>query len=440
MIDMVGLGPFIVTPFVIAQMHGPQSIFAWLLGALLAFADGCIWSELGAAMPMAGGSYVFLRELFGAKKLGGLMAFLFIWQTTIQAPLVIASGAIGFSQYFNYLVPLNDYAAKAISGGVVILLIIILYRKITSIGKISVMLWIGVIATLAWIIFSGFTHFHPALILDNLEPFNFNTLFFAGLGNATIKTVYAYLGYYNVCHLGGEIENPEKNIPKSIFLSITGIALIYILMQISILGVLPWQDAASSKAVISTFIEKIYGSTAANITTILILWVGFASLFSAMLGYSRIPYAAAADGKFFPIFAKLHPTKNFPHVSLLILGGIAFVFSLLFKLSEVISAIIVMRILVQFVGQAIGLMLLHKREPNRKFPYRMWIYPIPAIVSIAVWLFLFFSADIKFILGAIGVIVLGIIIFMLRAKKNKEWPFEEKPIINQITSNYSKTG
>ncbi len=424
MIDMVGIGPFIVLPIVIQEMNGPQCMLAWVFGALLAFMDGFVWAELGAAMPEAGGSYVFLKEIYGPGKWGKLFSFLLIWQTIFQAPLVIASGSIGFSQYFTYLVPLGPLGQKAVSGLLVIALVILLYRKITTVGKISVFLWVGVIATILWLIFGGITHFNPKLAFDFPDgAFSFSFLFFAGLGSASVETIYTYLGYYNICNLGSELKQPQKNIPKSIFISIGGIAVLYLAMQLSVLGVIPWREAMHSHFIVSTFVERIFGSRAAIVATVLILWIAFSSLFSSMLGYSRIPYAAAVDGAFFKIFAKVHPKKHFPHVSLLAIGIIAFVFSLLFKLKEVISAILAMRILVQFIGQAVGVMVIRKTKPQGFLPFKMWLYPVPALVAILMWIGLFFSTGMYFALGGLIVMSLGAVVFFIRAKYKKEWPF-----------------
>jgi fructoselysine transporter len=427
MIDMVGIGPFIVIPLVIQDMNGPQALFAWIVGAFLAFVDGFIWSELGAAMPEAGGSYVFLREIYGPKSWGRLFSFLFIWQTIVQAPLVVASGSIGFSQYFSYLIPTTPIEQKLISGLLIIILVVLLYRKIQDVGKITLLLWVGVFGTIAWLIYGGATHFNYHLALDFSKiSFDFSWLFFVALGSASVKTIYTYLGYYNVCHLGSEIKEPGKNIPRSIFISIGGIAVLYLLMNISVLGVVPWKEAAKSEFIMSTFMEKIYGSGAANIVTILILWIAFSSLFAVLLGYSRVPYAAAKDGLFFKAFGRVHPTKHFPHVSLLILGGLGFIFSMLFKLRDVISAILAMRIIVQFIGQAIGIMIIHKNRPKEFFPYKMLLYPIPALIAIFVWVGLFFSTGYYFALGGIGMMILGTIIFLVRAYKTGDWPFTNK--------------
>ncbi len=422
MIDMVGIGPFVVLSLV-AQQMGHAFLYAWLAGAFLSFIDATVWSQLGSTYPLAGGSYNFLKEGYG-KKMGKLMSFLFVWQTMIQAPLVIASAAIGFSQYLGYIIQLNEIAAKCISGLVVVLIVILLYRKIEAIGKISVLLWMGVLITMAWIIGGGLFHGN---FLEPVKHINdgikFNSAFAAALGFASVKTIYSYLGYYNVCHLGGEIINPQKNIPRSMFISITGIAVLYLMMNISVASVLPLEQIQQSKFVVSEFIQAIAGTVAAKVATALILWVAFASVFSATLGYSRVPYAAAADGAFFKVFAKLHPTKNFPYISLLFLGSVAFVFSLLFKLKDVIDAILAMRILIQFIGQAIGLILLTKIKGLKHFAWKMPLYPIPAILAIIIWAFIFYSTGTNMMLGGLTVTALGIIAFLIKAKKNKEWPF-----------------
>ena len=415
MIDMVGIGPFVTIPMIVGIMHGPASIIAWLVGALLAYMDGMVWSELGAKWPEAGGSYVFLQKLFGEKKGGKLMSFLFIWQTTIQAPLVIASGAIGFSNYFSFLFPVSDLQKKMVSGTLVLLLVALLYRNIKSIGRISVVLGAITVGTILWLICSGIPHFNAAQAFDiRFDGFSSSSLLFAAIGHATLKSAYSYLGYYNVCHLGAEIKAPEKNIPRSILLSITGIAIFYLGMQTVILGNMPWESVAKSNFIVSEYFQQIYNVTIANIATVFILIITLAGLFSAILGYSRIPYAAALKGDFFSVFAKVHPRYKFPHISLLAIGGVAFVFSLLLRLGDVITAILTMRILVQFVSQAIGLIAWHYRKKNDDMPYRMPLFPIPAIISIIIWLFIYCTIDYRFIFSSLGIIGGGIVAYYIR--------------------------
>lgn len=425
MIDMVGIGPFVVLPLVIQKMGGPHFILAWIVGAVLSLIDGMVWSELGASYPYAGGSYNFLKESYG-KKWGKLMSFLYVWQTMLQAPLVAASGAIGFAETASYIFKLTTIEGKMVSGSVIILITILLYRKIQTIGKIGVVMWIAVLGTLLWIIIGGLTHHSISNdYFGSISSIPLN-LFFTSLGFASVKTIYSYLGYYNVCHLGGEIKSPEKNIPRSIFISIIGIAVLYLAMNISVVSVIPWQEAQNSKYVVSLFIERIYGHSAAIVATVLILIVALSSVFAVILGYSRIPYAAAVDGNFFPIFARLHPTKNFPHISLLFICILGFYFSLRYRLTEVISAILAMRIVVQFIGQAVGLMLLRKRRGSIGLPFKMPLYPLPVILAIAMWIGIFISTGKEFARYGLIVIGLGVVAYFLAMyfkvfeKKTKE--------------------
>jgi len=412
MIDMVGIGPFITLPLIVGAMHGPQCIIAWLLGALLAFLDGSVWAELGSKWPMAGGSYVFLQKVY-PNRFGKMMSFLLVWQTLIQAPLVVASAAIGFSKYLTYLVSLDAIQQKIVSGALVILVTILLYRNIKSIGKISVLLWIITGGTFLWLIGSGFRHFNPQWAFSfSKDAFDLTPLFFVGLGQASLKTVYSYLGYYNVCHLGGEIKKPEKNIPRAIFISISGIAVLYLGMQIMISGAMPWQQIASSNFIVSTYFQQLYNPFVAKIATGLILIIASSSLFAVMLGYSRIPYAAAVDGNFFKIFAKVHPKKNFPYISLLFMGAMGFIFSLLFKLTEVITAVLTMRIIVQFVGQTSGVLYWHWTKPKDERPYKMRLFPLPAVIGIIIWLFILFTSPWIYIVGAAVIIALGIVMYV----------------------------
>ena len=429
MIEIVGIGPFVVTSLVIKAMGGPQALIAWVAGALLATLDAFVWSELGAAMPRAGGTYVFLREAYGPGRWGRLMSFLFVWQTFVQAPLSIASASIGFARYAGYLHPLSMLQAKAVSGGLVLFLVVLLYRRITTIGKISVLLWTGVVGTLLWLIWGGASHFNAKMALD-FPPgaFSLSWVWFAGLGSAMVNTVYSYWGYYNICHLGGEIRNPERNIPRGIFLSILGITVLYLAMQISILGVVPWREAQNSKFIVSTFVERLYGQHAAQAATWMVLWVALASVFSVLLGYSRVPYSAALDGNFFPIFGRLHPTKHFPYVSLLALGGLAFLFSVTLKLETAIAGILAMRLLVQFIGQAVGVMLLRRRRGSARLPFKMWFYPLPAVLTIFGWAWLFWQTGTARKWG-LAEIALGALAFLIWTRKMRQWPFAKVTVL-----------
>jgi fructoselysine transporter len=432
MIDMVGIGPFVTLPIVMGLM-GSMFLYAWIAGAVLSLIDAMIWSELGAAYPLAGGSYNFLKEAYGKNSMGRMMSFLYVWQTIIQAPLVAASAAIGFSQYLGYLVELEPLQQKLVSAAVIVVVTILLYRKIDSIGKIAVLLWTGVILTIGWIIVGGIAHGNFLQPLKDINAdFSWGQLASFAFGQACIKSIYSYLGYYNVCHLGAEIKNPGKNIPRSMFISVIGIAVLYIAMNMSVSSVISWQEVQSvivsdnKNYIVSLFIERLYGHSSANVVTVMILWVALASLFAVMLGYSRVPYAAAIDGAFFKVFGKLHPTRNFPYVSLLVIASLGFVFSLLFRMSDVISGILAMRIIIQFIGQAVGVVILRKRNGKAHLPYKMPLYPLPVILAIAMWLFVFYSTGLEVIQSFLIVFGTGIIVYFIYAKLQNQWPFQNE--------------
>src|SRR3954467_8587544 len=451
MIDMIGVGPFITLPLVVGAMGGPQAMLGWVLGALLAVCDGLVWAELGAAFPGAGGSYQYLSRIYGPSRWGRLFAFLFVWQISFSAPLSIASGAVGVSQYAAYLFPsleslgvagtfwgsriaINGISCLAIA--LVLLSVLLLMRGIRAVSKISWVLWAGVMATLAWVIVSGFTHVGTHQIFDfPPNSFAFDRHFFFGLGSALIFATYDYWGYYNVCFLGGEVKDPERNIPRSLLLSIVLVAIIYLFLNISVVGVLPWKELQAIAATdlrfytVSTVMQRIYGDWAGSVVTVLVIWTGFASIFSLLLGYSRIPYAAALDGNYFKRFAAIHPRYRIPHVALLTLGGTAAIFCL-FRLRDLIAALVVIRVCLQFLLQGIGLIALRTREPNAPRPFRMWLYPLPALLSIVGFTFLLvsrenFSREIKI---ASVIALSGAMLFLIRAWNKSSWPF----VINAV--------
>ena len=433
---MVGIGPFVVIPLVVRELGGAGSLLAWAAGGLLALFDGCVWAELGAAMPRAGGSYIYLREAYGPERWGRLLSFLFIWQTLFQGPLSVASGALGFADYATYLATrsrrvahvvgaLGSYGKNVIAGAIVVLVVILLYRRIAQIGRISVVFSAIVILTILWIVWGGAAHFNAHAFEPSGENWNLSWLLVVGLGHGTVETIYSYLGYYNVCNLGGEMKNPEKNIPRAIFISILGITALYLAMQTSILTVIPWREAAHSSYIASTFIERLHGTRWATLATALILITALGSVFSALLGYSRVPYAAAVDGNFLKVFARLHPTKHFPQVSLLALAAAALLFCLALKLAQTIRAILAMRCIIQFIGQAVGLVLLRRKWGAERLPCRMFLYPVPVVIAILGWAGLFVATGARPMRASFLAAIAGILVYLGRARWLGQWPFEE---------------
>jgi amino acid transporter len=304
----------------------------------------------------------------------------------------------------------------------------LLYRNLSTITRLAWILWAGVLLTIGSVILAGVTHFHASQLAMPAGAFSLTPAFFQGLGAATLIATYDYWGYYTVCFLGGEVREPGRTIPRAILISIAVVAALYLLMNISVLGVIPWQELVKGGdghyAVVAVLMQRTFGQTAARILAALVMWTAFSSVFSLLLGYSRAPYAAALDGNYFRAFAKLHPKHGFPHVSLMALGVVAAVFCF-FDLSHVIAALVAIRILLQYVLQQIGIILLRVRRPEMPRPFRVWLYPLPPLVALAGFLFILFSrpdASREFVYAGV-IAASGSILYFTRAYRRREWPF-----------------
>ena len=407
---MVGIGPFITIPALVATMGGPQSMIGWVLGAAVALADGMVWSELASAFPGSGGTYHFYDAAYANSRAGRLLKFLFVWQFLFSGPLEVATGAIGLAAYLGYFHPSLAQPAwtwgrlfpampgevawgQVVAMGVMAGVTCLAYRRVAAAGRLMVVLWIGMLITIAWVIVTSLTHFHAGRAFDFPDlTWGKGGLTSVGLGAALTIAMYDYLGYYQICYLGDEVSNPSRTIPRSILISVAAVAVVYLVMNIGILGVLPWREVIASKHIASDLILRIQGPRAAALATAMIIWTALASIYAALLGFSRIPYASARSGHFFQAFAQTHPTGNFPHRSLVLIGGIA-TFACLAKLETLFSALLTSRIVIQFVGQIVTVFYLRRTAKAPASTYRMPLYPLPAIVALAGWLFVFCTSE-----------------------------------------------
>lgn len=450
MSNMVGTGPFITVPAILATMGGPQSLIAWGAGALLAIADGLVFAELGAAIPASGGSYIFLRECLGRKTWGHMMAWIFVWQFLFSGTLEIATSSIGMAGYAGFLWPqlgIHPWAVKVLAAAITALAMLALYRKIQDIARLMLVLWIGMLLTAAWVIVTGMVHLDPKLLFD-FPPgaWRIGLPFVLGLGNGTMLVMFNFLGYYQVCYLGDEVQRPERVIPFGVIFSILLVTVIDFLISVSFTGVVPWREmihpgSQAYVAIGSVYMQKIGGHWASALMTVMVEVTAFAATYAMMLGYSRIPYAAALDGAFFRWFAELHPTKRFPHRSLLLVGVLVIV-SCFFDLVEIITALMLARILSMFVAQIIGLLIYRRVQPAAPRPFRMWLYPLPALLALAGWLGVFVTPGLQsggwqYMAYAFGTIGLGFMAYLLLAWRKREWPFEEQVIPTNRLENYA---
>lgn len=440
MSQMCGVGPFITIPTMIVIMGGPQAYLGWILGALLALCDGLVWAELGASLPGAGGTYVYLREAFG-KRTGKLLPFLFVWTAMLFIPLIMSTGIIGFVQYLTWFWPdMSTTTGNVIGLGVIWLVIGLLWRKIESIGKLSIVLWCIMLVSIGALILAALTHFDADRAFSFPEgAFNFaDSGFWFGMAGGLTIGIYDYLGYNTSAYLAGEIDNPGKVIPKSIIISILGILAVYLLMQVGVLGVVDWHrmldpDSPAYKSVASVVLSETWGNTAAGVVTVLILITAVASVFAGLLGGSRVPFEAANDQVFFKGFSKTHPKHGFPVYGLISMGVLTsagFMLGRLTDLTTLIQLLTTVMILVQSVAQILSLFALRKNQPHLQRPYKMLLYPLPAIIALAGWVYIYLASNHNApgaypIQWSIVWVLAGCVAYAFWARTHRLWPFNK---------------
>jgi amino acid transporter len=446
---VVGAGVFLCIPDMLRKLPGSYALLGWLAAGALILVDSLAWSELGAAFPGSGGTYVYLLESFGPNRWGRLMAFLFIWQFLVSGPLELASGLIAMDTFVqpvsDTLRSFNDankheWVLASVDGNnitatlspvrlgclaVGVFCLVLLYRRVTSLGWLAVIFWFGILAAIGWILVEG------CLLFDAKRAFDFSgaaaehpDAFAFKLGGTMMLALYSYIGYYNVCYLGAEVRDPGRTIPRSILLSSLLIIVLFVGLHLAMLGTIHWQTAVSEENfnLPFRFMEQARGRRAAQVLTVLILGSCFASIFSGLLGYSRIPYGAARAGHFFAQVGSVHPRHHIPHVSLLLVGGLTLMWSFL-DFGSVVNALITTRLLAQFVAQIVGLMLLRRTRPEGPWPFRMWLYPLPCGLALAGWLYVFATSGGFFIMVSLGTLFAGVLAFFLWSAATKAWPF-----------------
>ncbi|HEX3147245.1 MAG TPA: APC family permease [Gemmataceae bacterium] len=463
--QIVGAGVFATIPLILGVLPGPYALLAWLVAGVLILCDSLIWGELGAAMPAAGGSYHFLLESFGRSRWGRLMAFLFVWQILISGPLEVGSGLVAAAQFstaFPKLKQLDEEYTRKIEVtidveekpgatpddppvidkkviglafgptrllGLILGLTIIalLYRRVTTLGRLSVIFVVGVFAVLGWVLIEGAIHFDPKVAFDtSVAPGEWKESFGLSLGAGMGLAIFSYFGYYNICYLGAEVREPARTIPRSILLSALIVVVLFTLVHLAIVGFIPWREAAKeTDNLTAEFMMRARGEWARNLVTLLLIGSCFASCFSGMLGYSRVPYAAATEGHFFRWFAAVHPRLHIPHRALLLIGAMVLFWSF-FTLGDIINALIATRILEQFVAQAIGVMLVRRLQKNRPRPWKMWLYPLPCLVALVGWLFVYYCTGRLFVVIGLTTLAVGLIVFVIWALQRLEWPFDNR--------------
>ncbi|WP_191292759.1 APC family permease [Kitasatospora herbaricolor] len=450
MSQMCGIGPFVTIPLMVAAFGGPQAVIGWIAGAVLALADGLVWAELGASLPGAGGSYVYLREAFQYRT-GRLMPFLFVWTAMLFIPLIMSTGVVGFVQYLGYLWPgMTKGQGDLVGLALCALVVLLLWRRVESIARLTTVMWGVMITSVAAVILAAFSGFSPSRAFDwpahavELTHGQFWIGFAAGL---TIG-IYDYLGYNTAAYLGAEVKDPGRVLPRAIIYSIIGIMGIYMLLQVGVLGAMDWHqlldpNSVASRSVASAVLEQAWGRAAADVVTVLILVTAFASVLAGLLGGSRVPYDAARDGTFFRAYGKLHPRHGFPVLGLVTMVLVTAAGFYLSRhvgdtvehppLTVLITMLTTVMVIVQALAQIAAVVVLRRRQPALHRPYRMWLHPLPGVVAAVGWLVIYGYADRNSpgyhpVEWSLAWVALGCVAFLLWARTERTWPFGPKEI------------
>lgn len=452
---MFGTGPFISIPLCLAATNpaGPQAMIGYAIAALGCASDSFVWGEMGSRWPLSGGSFVYLKQLYGREKWGKLAAFLYVWQFFISGPAEIASGFLAISHYLAYIHgdTHSHFATSLPACGLLVLTIFFLYRKVEDIGKGVLFLWGITIFAILFCLIGGFSQFDSNNLKMPDDAFADPKTFIWSLAAACRFGVYDFTGYYDVCQMGGEVKNPRKNIPYSCIITCLVVLVVYFLTYLSVCSFLPWfgEDGFVAAAesddfyIMGLFAEKLVNRGFAIFFVIIVCITIFGSAFSMIVGMQYLPVAAAEDGVFFSFLATRDPERGgLPKNSLLSLGflGMCWCF---FSLDVVIDAMTVMIILCQFIGQAVGLLVYRTRVMNTQDggddeeAWKMPCFPLPAIVQLVVFSFIFLTSENYLISGDAPLLdlcflfmIVGVILFLIRQRVHKDWPWFE-PIEEQ---------
>jgi len=422
---MINVGTMIASAIFIVPasiaLHAQSSIFVvlvWVVGGIISLLGALSVAELGAAMPEAGGQYVYLREAYGP-----VWGFLYGWTAfTVINTASISAIAVGFASYLGFFVKLDDFGMKAVA-----ILSIILLTVINCFG-IKLGAWVQ----------NGFTFIKMAalvalvacsFILPGGSSENFSPLLpdqslggmLGPLGLAMVAALWAYDGWIEITYVAGEVKNPQRNLPLSIIYSTLIVILFYVVVNLAYTYVLSVGRMARSPLVGSDVATIILGSAGAALLTIGILISTLGSNHGIVFTAARIPYAMARAGLFFKSMAHVHPRFRTPTMALTVQGVWGCVLALTGSYDQLFTYVVFASWV--FYAMSCGaVIILRRASPQMQRPYKTWGYPATPIVFIlfSIWLVsnTIIEAPRDAAIGA-GIILLGLPVYFYWKKKRK---------------------
>jgi APA family basic amino acid/polyamine antiporter len=380
---VIGSGIFRVPQSMILATGSVRLVFVvWVVGGMLSLAGALTYAELAAAMPGAGGEYVYLTEAYGP-----LWGFLYSWtQMWVAKSGSIATLATAFFEYTAHFVPQFEaiwftVGPFSVKYGQVFALVLILllgginYLGVKVGGDVQVVVTAVKVGLIAFVILTGLLYSQPALPVAALTPLPASPPVFAGFVAALVGALWAYDGWNNVGMVASEIRNPQRNLPLSLIGGTLGVIAIYMLANWAYFRVLSPGEVGAHKLVAAEMMQRIAGSRGASAVSIAAMISIFAALNGSILTGARVPYAAARDGLFFRSAARIHPAFHTPGISILMLSAWSSVLVLSGKYDELFDFVIFGSWILYGMATA-SVFVLRRTRPHLPRPYKTFGYPV----------------------------------------------------------------
>jgi APA family basic amino acid/polyamine antiporter len=405
---IIGSGIFLVPTTIALYMHSTSlTVLVWLVAGILTLFGALSMAELGAAMPRAGGQFVYLKEAYSP-----FWGFLYGWTSFwLINSASIAALAVAFATYLGYFNPLTPLQIKFIAIAAIIAFTLLnIYGLRTGVWTQNIITFFKIGALLA-IIFLGF-------FLSGGETANFQPLLpdrsFSSLvplfGLALVATLWAYDGWIEITYIGGEVKDPGRNIPLSLLLSTMTLIAIYILVNIVFIFLLSLPVIAQSQLVASDAISVVLGTAGTTLVVVIILVSTLGGVHVNILTSPRIYYAMARENLFFRSLAEIHPKHGTPAISLAVSG----IWSSLLVFSGTFYQLITYVVFASWIFYAMsctGVIILRRKQPDLERPYRTWGYPVVPVVFVLFSGFLVVNtivSDLRSALIGAGLILTGL--------------------------------
>lgn len=379
---MIGSGIFFLGSFVLQRTHlAPGlALLAWLAGGVISLLAGLCYAELGAAMPRAGGAYVYLSEAYGP-----IVGFLSGWTSFfVGASGSIAALAVAFATYFSALVPLSALAIKLLAAGVIVFLTVINALGVRLGGKVQNFFMVAKLLPIVVLIIAGLAS-GSAENAFTVSPGGSGLI--SSFGMALIAALWAYEGWHNINNIAEEIKDPRRNLPLALLIAIGGVTLVYVLFNYALLRVLPAAEIAADAKPAAAAARLIFGPWGTSLVTLGALISIFGSTNGCVLVFPRIYYAMARDGLFFPFFTAVHPRYRTP-VPSLIASAVVSIILLWTGTFQQLTTMVVFSGWIFYTLTIGSVFVLRRKYPDLARPYKVWGYPVVPLVSILTSLFL----------------------------------------------------